>query len=760
MGNYKYADLIIPGALEEAYTYSLSGYETAGLHIGSRVIVSFGKNRMLIGIILRLHSDTPDYPGIKKIVGIPDFVKDISERQMKFWTWMSEYYICTMGEVMDAAFPSGLKLDSRGILKYSPRKVPIILLAKEFTDEELNTILDSLSRSPSGKKILLTLLDLRFSNEGDKNRTVTKSELLKITGCSATSLNLLIKKGIVAEKHIIEEEEESESNDTVSPWELSKAQDLALDSIKRGFMHKDVVLLKGVTSSGKTEIYVHLIKDQLTRGKQVLYLLPEIALTSQIISRLRNYFGNSIGVYHSRFSDNERVEIWLRTSGNENGEKYRIILGVRSALFLPFDNLGLIIVDEEHDSSYKQHDPAPRYNARDSAIVLAKIHGASVLLGSATPSIESVYNCKSGKYALTELNTRYGDVRMPEVQIADSREAYRRKIMISHFTPQLIAATEETLAAGEQVVFFRNRRGYSTVIMCNECGWVPLCTDCSVSMTYHKGINKLKCHYCGRSSSLPVRCGNCSSTDLLTKGFGTEKIADELSLLFPEYRVERMDQDTTRNKGSFEDIIGRLEKGDIDILVGTQMISKGLDFENLTLVGVLNIDNMLFFPDFRAAEKCYHMIEQVSGRAGRRNKRGKVVLQTADPSNSIIRQAINHDFWSMYKSQLEERKTFHYPPYTRLINLYLRHRDRSVVVSAANMLSGYLRDQGDYRVLGPEFPVIARIQDSYIMTILIKVKRESNELSKIKRFIRRSLRYTLNKVNKSGLRIYADVDPL
>ncbi|MEE4115630.1 MAG: primosomal protein N' [Marinilabiliaceae bacterium] len=758
MDSYKYADVIIPGALEGTYTYSLSGLNLSDIRIGSRVIVSFGKSRLLIGIILRVHNETPDYSGIKKIAGIPEIAREISGKQLKFWTWVSEYYICNLGEVMDAALPAGLKMDKSGSLKYSPRKITVVALAKDYTDDELNIIIDGLSRSPSGKHILLTLLDFYFSGEKEQQRMLAKNELLKIAGASSSALKLLVNKGILSERAIEARPEESQYT-TTHPRNLSKEQEGSFNAILEGFRNKQVVLLKGVTSSGKTEIYVHLIRDQLKQGKQVLYLLPEIALTSQIISRLRSYFGSYIGVYHSRFSDNERVEVWLRTGGNEHGEQFRIILGVRSALFLPYDKLGLIIVDEEHDTSYKQQDPAPRYNARDSALILAKIYGANVLLGSATPSIESVFNCKSGKYKLVELNTRYGDVKMPEVQIADSREALRRKIMVSDFTPQLIAATEETLAAGEQAVFFRNRRGYSTVIMCNECGWVPLCTDCSVSMTYHKGINRLKCHYCGKSSTLPARCGNCSSTDLRMKGFGTEKISDQLSLLFPGYRVQRMDYDTTRRKGSFESIIKRFEKGDIDMLVGTQMISKGLDFENLTLVAVLNIDSMLFFPDFRAPEKCYQMIEQVSGRAGRRKKRGKVVLQTADPSNSIIRQAINHEFWAMYKCQLEERMEFSYPPYTRLITIYLRHRERSVVKSAANMLAGTLRGQGAYRVLGPEFPVIERIQDSYIMTILIKIDRNENELGKIKRFIRKSMRYVLIEAGKTGLRVYADVDP-
>ncbi|MDX2415346.1 MAG: primosomal protein N', partial [Bacteroidales bacterium] len=673
--------------------------------------------------------------------------------------------LCTLGEVMDAALPRAFKLKSSSeesdlSLRYSSKTMAYVSLAGNKSESELNETIDGLQRSPAGKNLLMQFLEMSSFGEENRKDRVLKNELLKRSGASSASLALLVRKNIFCIDKVDVERDHFEESERINPLPLSEKQMLALTQIREAFLVTETVLLKGVTSSGKTELYIHLIQEQLASGRQVLYLLPEIALTTQLINRLRKYFGNEIGVYHSRFNDNERADVWLRTAGDRSGRQYKIILGVRSSLFLPFTNLGLIIVDEEHDSSYKQSDPAPRYNARDSAVVLAKLHNAKVLMGSATPSLESVFNCAEGKYSLVELNSRYGDVQMPDIEIADSKEAYRRKIMISHFTPRLIDETENTLARGEQVVYFRNRRGYTPLIMCNECGWVPHCPDCSVSMTWHKGINKLKCHYCGHKASLPTECANCKSPDLSMKGFGTEKIEDELSIMFPDYKVERMDLDTTRKKGSLERIISRLEKGEIDILVGTQMISKGLDFENLTLVGVLNIDNMLSFPDFRASERCFQQIEQVSGRAGRRKKRGKVILQTLNPSHPIIKQSVNHDYNAMYLSQMEERKEFKYPPFSRLIKIYIKHRDRLIVTEAANKLAVTLRSSEGFTVLGPEYPVINRIQNSYIMTILIKIDRDDKGLNRLKQFIKLSIVHIKERMSSGALRIYADVDPV
>lgn len=763
---YLYADIIIPGALDETFTYATGKLSGRNLIPGSRVIIPFGARRLVIGIIEKLHNSKPDFRGVKEIVGIPSLVPFVSVLQLDFWNWISEYYMCARGEVMDAALPSGLKLTKTSApgkpdqQRYRPRLKAYVGLGFEFDEGRLGSLLDQFeTRSPARYRLLTCLLDNKSAGL-DKFFFMPKDELIKISGVSGNTLNSLVKRKVLKIEYMEEDRIVSNEGETSEPHSLSPAQSKAKELISEFFKEKGTVLLKGVTSSGKTEIYIHLIKEQLDAGKQVLYLLPEIALTKQIINRLRRFFGRQIGIYHSGLNDNEKVEVWRKVSNDNTGNSYNIILGVRSSVFLPFYNLGLVIIDEEHDASYKQKNPAPRYNARDSAVVLAGMHGAKVLMGSATPSIESVYNSLSGKYGLVELNSRFGNVKMPEIEIADTKEAYRRKIMISHFTPQLIAATEKALRRGEQVVFFKNRRGYAPVIVCNECGWTPVCDDCSVNMTYHKGINTLKCHYCGKSNINSGKCGNCGSGNLQMKGYGTEKIEDEISLLFPEARVERMDLDTTRKKYSIDKIISRLEEGKTDILVGTQMISKGLDFEDLTLVGILNIDNMLFFPDFRAGERCFQMIGQVSGRAGRRERQGKVVLQSIDPNNSIILQAINHDYWAMYKNQLEERKEFLYPPFTRLVILYLRHQDRQILNSASQMLAKTLRTYLDDSVLGPEYPVISKVQKYFYMTILIKVSRKRGDIGRVKLMIKKAMDNVTVVHKKSRLRIYADVDPV
>lgn len=763
----QYADVIIPGALGETFTYAIDRGLANQLVPGSRVIIPFGVNRRIIGIVEKLHNTKPGFHKIKEIHGLPLLVPSISKLQLDFWNWISSYYMCTRGEVIEAALPSGLKLikpaesQNTDQQRYKPRLKAYVGLGFEFDEPRLGTLLDEFERrSPARYKLLNCLLDYNTSEQNDLSSLMPKNELLRSSGVSDATLKSLVIKKVLKIEYLEQERLVNTVEEVIEPYILSPAQSKAKESISALFEEKNTVLLKGVTSSGKTEIYIHLIKEQLEAGRKVLYLLPEIALTTQIINRLRRFFGNQIGVYHSGLNDNERVEVWRKLSNDNVKNPYSIILGVRSSIFLPFDNLGLVIIDEEHDLSYKQKDPAPRYSARDSAIVLAGLHGAKVLLGSATPSIDSVYNSLNGKYGLVELNSRFGEVKMPEIEIADTKEAYRRKIMISHFTPQLIAATEEVLERGEQAVFFRNRRGYAPVIVCNECGWTPVCDDCSVNMTYHKGVDKLKCHYCGKSYKNSGLCANCGSGDLQMKGYGTEKIEDEISMLFPQAKVGRMDLDTTRKRGSIDRIISRLEEGKIDILVGTQMISKGMDFEHLTLVGILNVDNMLFFPDFRAGERCFQMIEQVSGRAGRRERQGKVILQTVDPHNSIIRQAINHDYWSMYKMQVEERKEFSYPPFARLIKLYLRHQDRQILNAASLMLAKTLRSYLDDNVLGPEYPIISKVQKYYFMTILVKADRSRGDIARVKSRISKAIEYVYDVHKKSRLRIYADVDPM
>ena len=547
---------------------------------------------------------------------------------------------------------------------------------------------------------------------------------------------------------------EEEITAPVPPAQLNKVQNEAHDQISGLFADHDTVLLHGVTSSGKTEIYIHLMKEQMEQGRQVLYMLPEIALTTQIIERLRKHFGPAIGVFHSRLTPAARREVWKKVSDGS----LRAILGVRSSLFLPFSDLGLIIVDEEHDSSYKQYDPAPRYHARDAAMMLARLHNGKVLLGSATPSLESFHNALTGRYGLVELMTRYGDVMMPAMVIADTRSSSKKKGPASHFTPRLLEAVEEALKREEQVILFQNRRGFSPFLMCSDCGHVPACTNCSVSYTYHKSIGRMVCHYCGKSVRVPPECPECSSPGLTTRGFGTEKIEEEIKLIFPSARVARMDQDTVRNRGSAADILSSFAAGETDILIGTQMISKGLDFERLTVVGILDADNMMHFPDFRAHERSFQLMEQVSGRAGRRTRRGKVIIQTADPANVILRQVLKHDFKAMSSTQLEERSLFGYPPFTRIIRIALKHRDLEELNVSAARLAGNLRRHLGTMVLGPEFPMVMQIQKWYIKTIMIKIGSGLSP-SKVKEVIRREAETELKASRKGLLRIQADVDP-
>lgn len=538
------------------------------------------------------------------------------------------------------------------------------------------------------------------------------------------------------------------------PAELNALQNDAFTQVKALFSNHEVVLLRGVTSSGKTEIYIHLITEQLARGRQVLYMLPEIALTTQIIERLQKHFGSAIGVYHSRLTKAARQDVWRRAGNGSLGA----VLGVRSSLFLPFKDLGLIIVDEEHDSSYKQYDPAPRYHARDAAMMLSRIHGGVTLLGSATPSVESYHNATVGRYGLVELTERYGDVKMPEMIIADVRSHGKKKKGVSHFSACMLDAVSEALAKGEQVILFQNRRGFSPYIMCSDCGWVPRCTNCSVSYTYHKGAGKMKCHYCGKSESPPQVCPECGSTALTTKGFGTEKIEEEIKILYPSSAVARMDQDTTRRSNAVSQILSDFAGGATDILIGTQMISKGLDFERLTVVGILDADSMLWFPDFRAFERSFQLIEQVSGRAGRRERRGTVIIQTADPSHIILRQVLKHDYKAMCRTQLEERELFGYPPFTKIIRIVIRHRDLDELNLSSARLAESLRKHLGKFVLGPEFPAIMLVQRWYIKTILIKMGKELSA-SRVKEMIRKAMEAELKMPRQGILRIHADVDP-
>jgi primosomal protein N' (replication factor Y) (superfamily II helicase) len=753
MSNYQFADIILPFAVRGRFTYRIPDELLGKIKQGMMVTVQFGGRNLYSGIVQAIHNNPPDIKNVKQILKINDNGLIINESQLKLWNWISLYYLCTEGEVMKAALPNEASLSS-----FKPRFETFIYLKEKYSEETLNEILDKLKKAQKQQELLSCYIRLTGYESGKEILPVSKSLLLSESHMSAGILESVITKGYLkAEQHPVSRI--SGKDDFKGPIkELSEAQAIAFKSIQEQFAEKDIVLLHGVTSSGKTEIYIHLIEEQLKKGKQVLYMLPEIALTTQIILRLKKHFGAVTGVYHSRFSDPEKVEIWKRVAEKDSKNSYRLILGVRSSLFLPFSDLGLIIIDEEHDGSYKQQDPAPRYHARDSAIMLAAMHNAKTILGSASPSIESYNNAVNGKYGLTELNERYGFIKLPSIILANTREAYRKKLMVSHFTPELLQAMDEALSKEEQIILFQNRRGFAPYIECSECGWIPVCFQCSVNLTYHKGIGKLVCHYCGYTINMPAKCDNCHSSGMVTKGFGTEKIEDEIKIVFPSARVARMDQDTTRSKNSFHKLIRAFEERRIDILIGTQMISKGLDFENLTVVGILNADNLLNYPDFRAHERSFQLIEQVSGRAGRRQKQGKVVIQTSDPANKIIRQVLRHDYTGMFRMQTEERKSFNYPPFCRMVEINIKHKDRALLNHFAEILGKDLREIFGKRVLGPESPVISQVQLWYIKTILLKIEREKPPL-KAKQFIIEAIDRLEKEKGASGLRIAIDVDP-
>jgi primosomal protein N' (replication factor Y) len=753
MTRNRFADIILPLAVRGRFTYRIPEEMQDKVEPGIRVTVQFGNRNLYSGIVCNIHDNPPAFENVKSILNIPDTIPLINEYQLKLWIWLSEYYLCSEGEVMKAAMPGEASLAG-----YKPRLETFVELSGKYSESELNKFLDNLKKAPRQQDVLSSYIRITGYGAGKKVIPVSRSLLLSESNTSAAIVDALIMKGILKQQSLPVTRIVEAGNYREPVKKLSEAQAIAYSSIKSHFTEKDIVLLHGVTSSGKTEIYIHLIEEQLKRGKQVLYMLPEIALTTQIILRLKRHFGAVTGVYHSRFSDPEKVEIWKRVAEQDVEKGYRLILGVRSSIFLPFNNLGLIIVDEEHDGSYKQHDPAPRYHARDSAIMLAAIHNAKTVMGSASPSIESYNNTINGKYGLTELKERFGLIKLPEIIIANTREAYRRKLMVSHFTPELLQAMDHALSKDEQIILFQNRRGFSPYIECSECGWIPVCIQCAVNLTYHKGINKLVCHYCGYSTSTPSKCGNCHSTGMITRGFGTEKIEDEIRIVFPSARIARMDQDTTRNKNSFNKIIRAFEERRIDILIGTQMISKGLDFENLTVVGVLNADNLLNYPDFRAHERSFQLMEQVSGRAGRRQKQGKVIIQTSDPANRIIRQVVRHDYLSMFRMQSEERVAFNYPPFCRMVKISIKHKDRAQLNYFSDILGNDLKTIFGKRVLGPESPVISQVLLWYIKTVLIKIEREKSPV-KSKQLIVEAIERLEKEKGASSLKIALDVDP-
>ncbi|MCQ6959487.1 replication restart helicase PriA [Mucilaginibacter aquariorum] len=813
-----FVEVILPLAISRNYTYRVPFELNNAIAIGKRVVVQFGKSKLYTAVVSTITEHAPEKYEAKYIIDILDEQPVVTQRQLQFWQWLAEYYMCNEGEVMNAALPSALKLASEtkvmlnkdfeydkaalndkeylitealdiqpeltisDIAKLLGQKTVMPIL-KSLFEKNIVTISEEVSeRYKPRKRTYLTLnpvyhnqeslkelfmiLEKRAPKQADavlafiklsrQQKAVSKSELIEESGSGDSSIKSLIEKEVfIAEEKNVSRLGYEDDEDQLSNFILSPAQEIALADTQEQFLQKDVVLLHGVTSSGKTQIYIKLIEEMIATGRQVLYLLPEIALTTHIIERLRVYFGGTIGVYHSRFNDNERVEVWQKILNNE----YKVVLGARSSVFLPFSDLGLIIVDEEHETSYKQFDPAPRYNARDAAIYLANMYKGKVLLGSATPSFETYYNARVHKYGFVELTERYGGVQLPLIEVVSISEETKRKTMQSHFSSVLMQDIQLALDNKEQVILFQNRRGYAPVLMCKVCAYTPKCINCDVSLTYHKHSHKLHCHYCGYKEDTPSICPACGSTHLEYKGFGTEKVEDELSVLMPNVRLARMDLDTTRSRNSLQTILNNLEEKKIDILVGTQMVAKGLDFADVTVIGIINADSLLKYPDYRANERSYQMLAQVSGRAGRRGKQGKVVIQTYDPNHRVIKQVIENDYSDLYFTEMEERKSFKYPPYYRIINMDVKHKNPEILYNQAEYLANELRKHFGDRVIGPEAPLINRIRNYYIKSIMLKFERDTISIVKAKAIIRDVItQFQTTKLSKGSI-VQPDVDP-
>lgn len=755
----KYVDVILPLPLDGTFTYSVPDGMEGKVVPGVRLLVPLGKSKKYIAMATRLHDDKPAF-SCKPIEAVLDSTPSLLPQQMRLWQWIGYYYMAPLGDVYNAAMPGGLKSTE----KFKPKMELYVELASTYRSEQaLHVALNLVQRALKQAKTLTTFLTLSHwdSLDGDTPREgikkVTKEELMNESHCTAAVVKALIDRGILFtyELEIGRLNTNGESHfDLIKP--LSLAQQDAYNGILMQMMKKDVVLLHGVTSSGKTEIYIHLIRKAIEEHKQVLYLLPEIALTVQIMERLHRVFGDRLGIYHSKYSDAERVEIWQKQLSDH---PYDVILGARSAVFLPFKALGLVIIDEEHETSFKQQDPAPRYHARSAAIVLAKMYGAKTLLGTATPSMESYYNAQQGKYGLVELKTRYKGIQLPEIQVVDVKDLRRRKMMSGPFSPQLLAAVREALKNGQQAILFQNRRGFAPMVECKVCGWVPKCKNCDVSLTLHKSINLLTCHYCGYTYPVPTECPNCGSTEIMGRGFGTEKIEDQIAEIFPEAKIARMDLDTTRTRNAYERLIADFSEGRTNLLIGTQMVSKGLDFDKVSVVGILNADSMLNYPDFRAYEHAFMMMAQVSGRAGRKGKRGLVILQTKNPTLPVIGQVVHNDYAGLYQGILEERRTFHYPPFFHLINVYVKHKYDKVCEQAGYELSKTLRSWFGERVLGPDKPAVARVKTMNIRKIVIKLENGIDQ-QKVREYLKFAQQQMGKDPRYGALQIYYDVDPL
>lgn len=812
-----YADVILPLPLGGVFTYSLTSGMERDISVGERVVVPFGKKKIYTGLVVRIHTEKPtgSYE-IKNIITCMDKKPIVLPAQLTLWEWIADYYLCSIGDVFKAALPSGMKLESESCVKRNKEFEDITTLTedelriwqlleqdKEYRIKELeknyngrnlwrllqqmmtkkavvlkeslqykykprtekwvklsdtmqaSTLffkirLEGMNRAEKQDKLFRTFMEMQ--KQSNAREGVRKAELLKTAGATEAILRTMVRKNIF---HIVEKETtrlNGKANlSTTETAPLSPAQQDALHNIQQSFLKKRVCLLHGVTASGKTEIYIHLIQKYISEGKQVLYLLPEIALTTQITDRLQRVFGNKMGIYHSKFPDAERVEIWQKQLSKE---PYSLLLGVRSSVFLPFQRPGLIIVDEEHETTYKQQDPAPRYHARNTAIMMAAQCGAKVLLGTATPSIESYYNTQNGKYALVELTERFRHIELPEIRVVDMKTAIKRKQTDGPFSYDLIKEIRQTLDEGEQIILFQNRRGYAPVVECKSCGWVPHCPHCDVALTYHKQMHTLTCHYCGYTCNIPDSCPSCGEQHFFTRGFGTEKVEDKVQELFPQATVDRLDLDTAKTRTAYERIFSKFASRETDILIGTQMVSKGLDFAHVRVVGILNADTMLNYPDFRAYEKAFQMMEQVAGRAGRSGKRGLVLLQTKNADLPLIRQVVENDYNQMYEEQLNERRLFNYPPFTQLIYIYLKHRDAAVLEHAAQKAAGLLRTIFGTRVLGPDRPAVARIQTLFIRTIILKIET-SLSLNVVHAHLR-----NIKQTMETSVQFYYDVDPM
>lgn len=754
-----YVDVILPLPLEGTFTYSVPEPMVAQVRMGVRVLVPLGRSKTYTAMAVRLHSEKPEFE-TRPIIQVIDAEPVLIEQQLRLWQWISTYYMSPIGDVFKAALPAGLKAEEN----YRPKTVRCVTLPANLRSEQsLHMALTILKRALKQHQTFSTYLQLSHWSEIDGETPpahiaeIACDELQNAANASDAVLRQLIQRNFLELYH----REVGRLNtsgeyhpERIQP--LSPAQKAAEDSIQKQFNEKNVVLLHGVTSSGKTEIYIHLIKKAIDEGKQVLYLLPEIALTVQMTRRLQNVFGSRLGIYHSKYSDAERVEIWKKQLSSE---PYDVILGARSAVFLPFTRLGLVIVDEEHETSFKQQDPAPRYHARSTAIMLARMYeGAKVLLGTATPSMESYHNACTGKYGYVQLTTRYKDVAMPEIRVVDTKDLYHRKMMRGAFSPDLLEAMRTALRNKKQVLLFQNRRGFAPMVECKVCGWVPKCKNCDVSLTYHRSMNLLTCHYCGYTYPVPKQCPNCESTELLGRGYGTEKIEDRVRELFPEARIARMDLDTTRSAGAYGRIIDDFSCGRTDILIGTQMITKGLDFSGVTVVGILNADTMLNYPDFRAYEQAFQMLSQVSGRAGRRDERGLVILQTKSADLPVIQQVVAGDFQTFARDLLEERSMFRYPPFYHLVYVYLRHRNEQLVDSAAIEMASHLRQAFADRVLGPDKPAVARVKTESIRKIVIKLEQGIN-LPLARQCMAEARTQLLQDKRYAAMTVFFDVDP-